>query len=819
VSLATTSPTAGPALSVDPTQNRHAISPYIYGVNYDFPVPSQLQTLRTPVRRWGGDGTTEYNWQLDKSNTAADWYFEVFAQSGTNVFDPVTYNHSAFDRYYETNQQYGTKTFATVPIQGWVAGNFVDKTCSYSVKKYGAQQSTDQYATDCGNGKTTSGAAILTNNPRDTDVQENAAMMTQWVQHAVARYGTAAQGGVMNWALDNEPVWWSGVHQNVHPLSSTYDEVTNDGLEYAAAIKAADPTATVSGPVTAGWDDLFFSSKDFAAGYGTPSPVPGGENWKPWNNPVDQNAHGGLPFIAYYLQQFANYEKQHGQRILDYLEVHGYVPGAGITGTNAASNAMRMRSSRIFWDPNFILYTDPAFVVDSDDYLLNANPQWKTPQCVCLIPRMKQWVNTYYPGTKTAITEYNVGLLNPSSTPLATADLPTYLNGALAQADLLGIFGREGLDLATMWANMTVGDPVSFSFQIFLNYDGIGGAFGDTSILGTSGNEDQLPIYAAQRSDSTLTLLVINKTGGDLSSTVALNNFTAAGTVQQWSYSPANLTAIVQGPNLTTTSNGIPAVFPANSITLLVVPAATTAPQPVVNNVVNLASHGAAIAPGTIVEISGTNLGPASTEVANPSAADGVVKTQLSTVKVWFEGYPAPVYSAAATAIVAAVPYATSSLTTVHVVVESQGVRSAAVAVPLAVTAPAIYTLNGAGTGAALALAYSAGNLFPALNSATNPATAGSNVQLFVTGAGVMNPAASDGRLGGPAGSQPAATLTATIGGKTATVVSAVPAPGSLSGVVLVTLTVPSGAASGADAVVVTAGGNPSPSGVTLAVK
>ena len=55
-----------------------------------------------------------------------------------------------------------------------------------------------------------------------------------------------------------------------------------------------------------------------------------------------------------------------------------------------------------------------------------------------LIPRMKNWVATYYPGTKIGITEYNWGAEG-------------HINGATAQADILGIFGREGLDLATRW--------------------------------------------------------------------------------------------------------------------------------------------------------------------------------------------------------------------------------------------------------------------------------------------------------------------------------------------------------------------------------
>src|SRR6185436_10436679 len=49
------------ALNVDVNANRHSISPYIYGMNFaDVALASELGL---PVRRWGGNATTRYNWQ------------------------------------------------------------------------------------------------------------------------------------------------------------------------------------------------------------------------------------------------------------------------------------------------------------------------------------------------------------------------------------------------------------------------------------------------------------------------------------------------------------------------------------------------------------------------------------------------------------------------------------------------------------------------------------------------------------------------------------------------------------------------------------
>ncbi|MGD0578894.1 MAG: glycoside hydrolase family 44 protein [Bryobacteraceae bacterium] len=560
---------AGPNLAVDAAAGRHVISPYVYGINtYAFDQPSTIGALGVPITRWGGDGTSEYNWQLDKSNAGSDWYFEIFGQSEGVVppFDPVTFNNSAFDRFHANNQLYGARSIGTIPLLGWVAGPFPDKTCGYSVAKYGAQQKTDPYGPDCGNGKTTTGAAILTNDPRDTDVQVNESFMTQWVQHVVGVFGPASHSGVAVWELDNEPVWWSGVHQSVHPSDSTYDEITSKGLSYAAAVKAGDPTAAVAGPVTAGWWDLFFSKVDLQAGWNSHA-LPGGKDWMYWNNPIDRAAHGNMDFAAWYLQQFAAYEQQHGRRLLDYFDIHGYLPGANPTdaGGNedltANGKAQRLKSTRLFWDPSFIPYNDPLFTASvTNDYLIsNQNSAW--PQCLCLIPRMKTWVNTYYPGTRLGITEYYLGGQDDMS-------------GVLAQADLLGIFGREGLDYATWWPFHTVSatSPGGFSFRIYRNFDGRGGAFGDIGISALSANQDQLSIYAAQRADHALTLMVINKTATDLSTYIGLSHFAPAGPARVYQYSAANLAAIVPQADLAATPSGLSATFPANSMSLLVIP-------------------------------------------------------------------------------------------------------------------------------------------------------------------------------------------------------------------------------------------------------
>src|ERR1700730_860415 len=104
---------------------------------------------------------------------------------------------------------------------------------------------------------------------------------------------------------------------------------------------------------------------------------------------------------------------------------------------------------------------------------------------------------------------------------------------------------RQPLDFANMWTPPGAQDPIAFAFRMFRNYDGKGSQFGDTSISAASTNQGQLSIYAAQRStDNAVTILVINKTTGALSSAIALSNLASQATAQVYSYSQASLISI-----------------------------------------------------------------------------------------------------------------------------------------------------------------------------------------------------------------------------------------------------------------------------------
>jgi hypothetical protein len=562
VTLSSPATASGPALTVDATNQTHVINPYIYGWNAFNLAASAGKAANITLDRFGGDATSRYNYKLDVTNAASDWYFE----NGTGKTGQQ--DTSEFNAQVTADASIGAKTLGTVDVLGWVAKN--GTSCSFPASTYPSQYAFDPYNSNCGDGENADKTNITGNDPTVTSIVVGPSWAGDWVTYLVSKFGTAANGGVAFYDLDNEPAWWDAVHRDVHPVASTYDEVTNNGIATALAIKTADPTAAVNGPVVDNWWNYFYSKKDMESGWDNPSSC-----YQPWDNPVDRKAHGGVPFIEYYLQQFKAQEATHG-RLLDYLDLHTYFAatynGSGVGLTTAGDTGeqkARLNSTRVFWDPT---YTDPNFpqpnYITDANYTTSCDVPLQAPQ---LIPMAQAWVAKDYPGTKVAFTEYNWGGQEN-------------INGAVAQADILGIFGSYGLDMATLWGapDPTTQVPGLMAYEIYRNYDGKNSTFGDKALASSSIDQGKLSVYGALRtSDNSMTVVVINKTYGDLTSTLSLTGLSSTvTTAQAFLYSNANLAAIVARPAVTvtppasgsTTSTISNYTFPAQSITLFVVP-------------------------------------------------------------------------------------------------------------------------------------------------------------------------------------------------------------------------------------------------------
>jgi len=234
--------------------------------------------------------------------------------------------------------------------------------------------------------------------------------------------------------------------------------------------------------------------------------------------------------------------------------------------------------------------------------------------------------------------------------------------------------------------------------------------------------------------------------------------------------------------------------------------------------VVNAASYASgAVAPGEIVALYGTALGPASgvdLQLVNPY----LVANSMEGVHVLFDGVPAPLTWVSAGQVNAVVPYAIAGQSSTILQVEYLGQVSKPVSLPVAKAVPGLFTANASGTGPGAIL----NNIDYTLNSAANPVARGGYVDIYLTGAGATKPASVDGMLVTPPYPMLNADVTVTMGG-----VSCPPpfayagaAPYLISGLTQITVQVPNAVTPGPNVpLAVTIGGIAAQSGVTLAVK
>ena len=269
------------------------------------------------------------------------------------------------------------------------------------------------------------------------------------------------------YSLDNEPDLWDSTHARLRIAKLTYAELLRRTIEYSAAIKAAAPRCLIFGPVSYGWN-----------GYQTLQNAPDGQ---------------GRFFLDYYLIGMRQAEQKVGRRLLDVLDLHWYPEAQGggkrITDGGAAESVVRARlqAPRSLWDPSCI----------EDSWIT----KYSTKGPIRLLPLMREKIAADYPGTWLAITEYNCGGGN-------------HISGALAEADVLGIFGREGPFAATYWHLAQDERFIYAGFAMYRNYDGNHSHFGDISVAADTDDVASTSVYASV--DSTdpqhMVLVAINKT-------------------------------------------------------------------------------------------------------------------------------------------------------------------------------------------------------------------------------------------------------------------------------------------------------------------
>jgi hypothetical protein len=193
-------------------------------------------------------------------------------------------------------------------------------------------------------------------------------------------------------------------------------------------------------------------------------------------------------FLDFYLDQMKYIETRDRQRLLHVLDIHWYPQaqdGLRITDNSVTPAAIeaRVQSPRSLWDPS---YMEKSWITDS------------VKQSIRLIPWLQDKITKHYPGTQIAISEYDYGAGD-------------HVSGGLAQADALGIFGKNGVFMSNYAGDLKPYNKAAL--RLYRDYDGKNSTFGDTSVSAAGEDITQTSIYAAtdNKHPDTLWVLVINK--------------------------------------------------------------------------------------------------------------------------------------------------------------------------------------------------------------------------------------------------------------------------------------------------------------------
>ena len=463
---------------VQPGKVIRPISPYVYGIN-----SQKDEGIGTTVRRMGGNRQTAYNWEINASNAGSDYqhssddwpctvlgYADCKQQPGAQFLD-----------FAAANRKGGMESLVTVPLIDWVAA---DKAGSVSeAEKAPSKRWLRSYAKK---------PKPLSLSP---DLSDGAVYEDEFVNLLVSKLGPADKGGVKFYSLDNEPALWPSTHPRVHPEKTTYAEMVARSEATATEITRLDPSAVVLGGVMFGWSEYMSLSS---------APDAKAENAKlakdvklakggNAGNDLKDGQDGNGTYVDFFLASMKALEAKHHRRLVHALDFHWYPEARGTkriteTDTSAKTVTARLQATRSLWDST---YTEKSWIT----------AEWGKP--IRLIPWLEERIAERYPGTKLAMTEYNFGAGD-------------HISGGLAQADVLGILGREGVYLATYWGdgpgNGNLPKYIKSAFELFRSYDGKRGAFGDMAV-GATADLAKSSIYAAvdSKQPGVLTVVVINK--------------------------------------------------------------------------------------------------------------------------------------------------------------------------------------------------------------------------------------------------------------------------------------------------------------------
>jgi hypothetical protein len=441
--------------------------------------------------RAGGNRWTAYNWENNFSNAGSDFFYEndnFLCNGACNASIPG----ESVRRFIDADHTAGIASLMTVQLQGFVSadGNSqidVNQPLTTNLAAHFKQVVNQK-----------SSAFTLTPNTTDANVYMDEFLWFLDQKFSSQQIFAATPPLPTFVSLDNEPELWNSTHLEVQgPTRVTSDDYITKTINLTKALKGQFPDVVIFGPVHYGFAGLYNWQSEPGL-----NATPNGNNW----------------FPDKYLQAISTASNTYGRPLVDVYDFHWYpevYDGAGkrivdmIDTTLSDSQVQQIvQAPRDLWDST---WHDPN----------NSNPwiyQTLGSSPIRIIPRLQAKINAEFPAmTGIAITEYEGGGWN-------------HIAGTIAQADMLGVFGAQGLFAASLWPPNGTYDYALAGFRAFRGFDGANADFGDTSLQATSSDVSKVAVYVSHDSNMAgrVVFVAINRTKS--AQVTSINGVSLSGT-------------------------------------------------------------------------------------------------------------------------------------------------------------------------------------------------------------------------------------------------------------------------------------------------
>jgi len=388
-------------ISVDVTQDRVAVSPYIYGRNNclsDSPsqplTAAQWQFFRDAglriCRENGGNNATKYNWQL-KLSSHPDWYNNVYAHDWDFAATSLQQNLP------------GVQGIWAFQLIGKAAANTSNNFADWNYNRAQWWEGVGQNLAGGGTPNPTGTKAKVEGNPALYLNDWTAAQTTGLLDHWISKSGLGLKRETLRyWSMDNEPEIWNSTHDDVMPVQPSAEDFVQRYVAAAKLARAKYPEIRLMGPVPA-------------------------NEWQ-WFNWATSISVSGKKYcwLEYFIKRIGEEQAASDIRLLDVLDIHFY------PGTTDAAQVLQLH--RVFFDRDYVFPEANGLHALNGGWDTTLNKEY-------IFGRCQDWMTQYLGaghGVGLSVSEVGIALDNPTVT-------------AVWYASTLGEFMRNGVEVFTPW--------------------------------------------------------------------------------------------------------------------------------------------------------------------------------------------------------------------------------------------------------------------------------------------------------------------------------------------------------------------------------